>query len=468
MARSPHYAFMNTFLEKVKATIGKHSMLSGGETVLVGLSGGPDSVCLLSVLHILKDEWNLNLRAIYVDHGLRPEETPLEIEFCGKLCEGMSLPFTTRAIDVKTYAKEQGMNLQEAARELRYRMFDEVFHEIKADRIALGHTADDQMETFFMRFFRGSGPGGLSGIPPVRAKIIRPLIEVERQEIEEFLEVQGLHYVVDSSNLKEDYLRNRLRLSLMQEFKKINPRMAQAVSRTMDILREEERYFDVAVTKALMKLISRKTDLRIELFLAPMESMDKVILRRVLRRALDETKGLRGMGFVHIEDIMGMIKGGKPGDRLSLPKGLRVIRNYATLVITSEVPQRMETVTLSVPGQAVMEDIKAVIKASVEERVEGYGDGKNMAVFDADKTGTAFTVRPREKGDCFYPEGFGKRKKLQDFFVDMKVPRDERDAIPLILSGNDIVWIAGYRGDERFKATEGTKRFLKLEFNRKL
>lgn len=458
----------NTFLEKVKATIAKYSMLSGGETVLVGLSGGPDSVCLLSVLNSLKEELNLKLHAVYVDHGLRPDETPDEIEFCRKLCQEMSVPFTARTIDVKTYARELGMNLQEAARELRYKIFDELFHEIKAERIALGHTADDQMETFFMRFFRGSGPGGLAGIPPVRAKIIRPLIEIERQEIEEFLKVRGLHYIVDSSNLKEDYLRNRLRLSFIREFKKINPRIAQTLSRTMDILREEERYFEIAVTKALMKLISRKTDLRIELFLAPMESMDKVILRRVLRRAIDQTKGLRGMGFQHIEDVMEMIRKGRPGDRLSLPKGLRVIKNYATLVMTSEIPQRMETVSLCVPGQAVMSDIKAVINASLEERVEGYGDGKTAVLLDADRTGTALLVRPREKGDFFYPLGFGKRKKVQDFFVDRKVPRDERDSIPLILSGNDIVWIAGYRGDERFKVTEGTKRFLKLEFRRKL
>ena len=458
----------NSFLEKVKSTIAKHSMLSGGETVLVGLSGGPDSVCLFSVLNILRDELNLKLHAVYVDHRLRPDETPHEIEFCRKLCEEMSIPFINKAVDVKSYAKEQGMNIQEAARELRYRIFDEVSHETKADRIALGHTADDQMETFFMRFFRGSGPGGLAGIPPVRAKIIRPLIEVGRQEIEAFLGAHGITYIIDSSNLKEDYFRNRLRLSLIREFKRFNPRIAQTISRTMDILREEERYFDVAVTKALMKLISRKTDLRIELFLAPMESMDKVILRRVLRRAIDQTRGLRGMGFQHIEDVMEMIRRGKPGDRVFLPKGLRVIKNYATLVMTSEIPLRLETVTLNVPGQAVMSDIKAVVNASLEESVENYGDGRTKVVFDADKTGTTLMVRPREKGDFFYPMGFGKRKKLQDFFVDEKVPRDERDSIPLILSGNDIVWIAGFRGDERFRVTEETKRFLKLEFKRKL
>ena len=423
-------------------------------------------MCLLAVLNTLKDDLNLKLHAVYVDHGLRPYETPREIEFCKNLCHEMSALLISKTIDVKTYAKEEGMNLQEAAREQRYRILDQVFHESKADRIALGHTADDQLETFFMRFFRGSGPGGLSGIPPVRVKIIRPLIEVERREIEGFLGTQGLTYMVDSSNLKEDYLRNRLRLSLIQEFKRINPRIAQTVSRTMDILREEERYFDVAVTKALMKLICRKTDLRIELFLAPMRSMDKVILRRVLRRAIDQTRGLKGMGFQHIEHVMELIKKGKPGDRLFLPKGLRVIENYSTLVVTSEIPRRMETVTLSVPGEAVMSDIKAVLNASLEGPVESYGNGKTTAVFDADITGTTLMVRPREKGDFFYPMGFGKKKKLQDFFVDEKVPRDERDAIPLVVSGTDILWIAGHRGDERFKVTEGTKRFLKLEFKK--
>lgn len=456
----------HTFLEKVRETISKHSMLSSGDMVLVGLSGGPDSVCLLTALNKLKDEFSLKLHAVYVDHGLRPGETPDEIEFCRKLCEGLSVPFVVRSVDVKTYSKEQGMNRQEAARELRYKAFDEVFADIKANRLALGHTADDQLETFFMRFFRGAGPKGLSGIPPVRARIIRPLIEVERNDIEKFLDEERINYMIDSSNLKEDYLRNKLRLLVIPEIKKMNPGIVQTVSRTMEVLREEEKYFELIVTMTLMKLISRKTDLRIELFLTPMEAMDKVILRRVLRRAIDETKGLRGMEFIHIEDIIDLIKRGRHGDRLYLPKGLRVIKTYSTLVITSEVPQMLETLTLTVPGDVVLKEIRATVKASVEDKVDSYGDGKATMVFDADKLGNILTIRPREKGDVFCPMGFGKRKKLQDFFVDEKVPRDERDAIPIIVSGNDIVWIAGYRGDERFKATEKTKRFLRLEFKR--
>ncbi len=458
----------NTLLEKVRAAISKHAMLSGGETVLIGLSGGPDSVCLLIALDKLKEELNLKLHAVYIDHGLRPGETPAEIEFCKNLCEGLSVPFITKAIDVKAYAKEKGMNKQEAARELRYKIFEEVSAGIRADRIALGHTADDEIETFFMRFFRGAGPGGLAGIPPVRGRIIRPLIEVQRKEIEEFLDDQKQNYIVDSSNLKEDYFRNRLRLSFLPEIKRMNPNIVQTVSRTMEILREEERYFAIQVTKTLMKLICRKSDLKIELFLTPMEMMDKVMLRRVLRRAIDETKGLRGMGFTHIEDIIGLIKQGRPGDRIYLPKGLRVIKNYGTLTITSEIPRRLGVFTLDVPGEAVLREIRAVITASIEDKIEALGDGKKIAVFDADKSGTVLSIRPRGKGDFFYPLGFGRRKKLQDFFVDEKVPRDERDSIPVIASGDSIIWIAGYRGDERFKATEATKRFLRLEFKQQL
>jgi tRNA(Ile)-lysidine synthase len=459
---------LQNFIDKVTVTIKKHSMLSEKEKILVGLSGGPDSVCLLNVLNNLKNKFMLDLHTVYIDHGLRPEEIPGEIEFCKNLCDNLNIPFITKSIDVKSHAKNQKINVQEAARELRYKILTETAYEINAHKIALGHTADDQLETFFIRFFRGSGPTGLAGIPPVRGNIIRPLIETERMEIEEFLDEQRINYIIDSSNLKKDYLRNRLRLSFIPEIKKINPHIAQTVSRTMEILREEEKYFELIVTKTLMKLICRKTDSRIELFLIPLEAMEKVILRRVLRRAIDATKGLRGMEFIHIEGVIDLIKQGRQGDRIYLPKGLRVIKNYSTLVFTSEIPQRLGIFTLNAPGEVVLKESRAVIIASREDNVDSHGDGKTMAVFDADKTGTVLVVRPRKNGDFFHPMGFGKRKKLQDYFVDEKVPRDERDAIPIVVSGNDIVWVAGFRGDERFKVSEDTKSFLKLEFKRSL
>ncbi|MBI3592347.1 MAG: tRNA lysidine(34) synthetase TilS, partial [Nitrospirae bacterium] len=209
-------------IEKVKRTIQKYSMLSPGNRVLVGLSGGPDSVCLLTILDQLKPELALDICAAYIEHGLRPEETPYEIDFCKELCSSMGIPFITRSIDVKSYAKENKLNKQEAARELRYKALDETASEIGADKIALGHNSNDQAETVLMRLFRGAGMSGLSGIPPVRRHIIRPLIETERNEIEDFLKNKGIDFVTDSSNLDKHYMRNKIRHSVMPAIKSLS------------------------------------------------------------------------------------------------------------------------------------------------------------------------------------------------------------------------------------------------------
>jgi len=450
------------FTGSIIKTINKHSMLKGGETVLVGLSGGPDSVCLLTVLHRIKDDFHLTIRAVYVDHNLRPGETPSEIAFCRDICGKMNVDFRVKSVDVKGYVKTYKLNKQEAARELRYKAFYEAAHETKADRIALAHNADDQTETVFMRLVRGAGPSGLSGIPAIRGTIIRPLMEIERGEIEDFLESEHIRSVIDSSNLQTDYFRNRFRLMIMPELKKMNPGLIQSVNRTVSILQEEERYLGIIVTKTLMKMISRKTERRIELFLSPMEAMDIVILRRVLRRAVNETEGLKGIGFIHIEDIIRLIKDGKSGDRLYLPKGIRAIKDYSLLVITSEEPRQIASYELQVPGEVAIMGAGVVIRASYEGDAGDFGDGKTTVVLDAADMHFPLKIKPRKPGDWFYPYGFGKRKKLQDFFVDEKVARDERNSIPLVLSGDDIVWVAGYRADNRFRVSGNTKKFLRL------
>lgn len=450
-------------IDEIKKTINKYSMLSRGDTVLVGLSGGPDSVCLLHVLSRLRDEMSLCLYAAYIDHGLRPIETPGEIDFCKGLCDSLSILMKVKAIEVKEYAAQRGMSKQEAARHLRYEALNEIASEVRASKIALGHNADDQVETFFINILRGTGPKGLSGIPPVRENIIRPLIETGRAKIEEYIEKEKLNYIIDSSNLKKDYLRNWIRLSLIPEMRKINPSLTETMIRMMGILREEEGYFDILVTKALMRMITRKREGYIELFLSPMETLDRVLLRRVLRRAIDEIRGLKRISFIHFEDMLELIKKGKTGDRLYLPDNLRVIKGYSTLIMTTEPPIMIGKYSLTVPGTVIIKETGITIKAEILEKIEGLGDGKHTIVLDADKAGQHFYIRPRERGDFFYPLGFGRRKKLQDFFVDEKVPRDERDTIPIVLSGNDIIWIVGLRGDERFKVTEDTKRFLRLK-----
>ena len=463
---------MMELTEKVNNTIKRYSMLSQGNRVVVGLSGGPDSVCLLTILSKLKTDYNIALFAAYIDHGLRPEEVPGEISFCSDLCKSLDVPLQVRTIDVKSYVKKEGLNKQEAARDLRYEALHQLTFELDADRIALGHNADDQAETVLMRLIRGAGPSGLSGIPPVRGKIIRPLIDTERSEIEDFLfqpstfnlQPSGQPFVTDSSNLKDDYLRNKIRLFLMPVIRKINSDVVKTISRTADILRDEERYFDIQVTKLLMKLISRKSDEKIELFLRPLESMETILLRRVLRRAVDETKGLRGTSFANIDDIMDLIKSGKSGDRIYLPHGVRVIKGYATLVLTSALPIRLSTYTLDGPGDPVIAETSAVIRCElINGAGEDIGDDRRIAFINGDKVAFPLTIRPRKPGDFFYPSGFGKRKKIQDYFVDKKIPRDERDAVPLLAFKDDIIWVVGSRTDERYRVEKETERILKFE-----
>lgn len=449
-------------IARIEDTIRRNRLLSAGDSVLVGFSGGPDSSCLLSVLHTLKDTYRLDIHALYVNHNLRPDEVPAEVAFCRSLCDKLGIAFLQRSIDVSSFSKERRVNRHEAARELRYQAFQDAALEVKAGRIALAHTADDQAETFIMRLTRGSGPAGLAGIPVKRGNIIRPLIDIERGRIEEFLRHRDIVPVTDSSNLNEDYFRNMVRMSVMPVLKRSNPNLVHSLCHTMAILREEERFFEVLVTKTLMKLISRKTDRRIELFLSPMEAMETVILRRVLRRAIHETEGLRGIGFGHIEDIIGLIRQGTAGNRITLPGDIRVIREYSLLVITSEGPHRITEYELAVPGEAVIVGAGLVLTATFEQSTGQCGDGRTGILLDADSMKLPLAVRPRRPGDRFHPMGFGGTRKVQDFFVDLKVPRDERDSVPIVTSGDDIVWIAGYRADDRFKITEHTKKFLRL------
>ncbi len=453
-------------LDKVKLTVQKHDMLRAGEHVLIGLSGGADSVCLLAVLDRLKPEMNLRITAAYLDHGLRPAETPAEVDFCRDLCGSFDIPFVIKMLNVLEHSKTEKLSKQESARDLRYRALQEIAAEVGAHRIAIGHHADDQAETILMRLFRGTGPSGMAGIPPVRKNIIRPLIDIERTQIESFLDAEGIAFMVDSSNQRDDYLRNKLRHHVMPAIKKLNRDVIKTMSRTAEICREEERFFGVQVTKTLMKMISRKTDSSIELFIAPMEAMDIVILRRVLRRALDETRGLREIGLVHIGEVIHLIRSGTAGDRVYLPGGRRAIKKYATLLITADVPKRIETLVLDVAQSLPIPETGIVLTSRLIPRQQwdgSFGDGRTSAVFDAARLSLPLIIRSRAAGDFFYPMGFGKRKKIQDFFVDQKIARDERDAVPLLVSNDSIAWVVGYRIDDRYAVGDATEQLVQFQ-----
>ncbi|WP_297214115.1 MULTISPECIES: tRNA lysidine(34) synthetase TilS [Thermodesulfovibrio] len=459
-----------SLLEKVEKTVKKYNMISQGDHILVGLSGGPDSVCLLNVLKELSLKFKLKISAAYINHGLRPDEIPGEIQFCQRLCDDLNINFHTKEINVRALAEIEKINIQEAARILRYEALDHISLNIKAHKIAVAHNADDQAETVIMRLLRGAGPAGLGGIPPVRKKLIRPLIEIERSEIEAFLSERQITYLIDSSNKNTKYLRNKIRQNLMPVIKSISPSATRAIVRTAEIMQQENDFINTSVTKALMRLMSRKTDERVELFCNPMEILNIVILRRALRVAIDSVKGLRGIDFDHIEAIIELIKRGKAGDRVYLPKGIRAIKGYSTLIITAEKPKKLSTYMVNEPKDVFISEASLLIsiKEFKRDEINYFGDGKNTVVVDAEKIKFPLLIRSRKEGDYFYPFGFGKRKKIQDFYVDEKIPREDRDLIPIIESNGEIILIAGYRLDDRFKISDNTKRCLQIKVIPKL
>ncbi len=459
-------------IETVRGTIHKYGMLSAKDRILIALSGGADSTALLLALRELSGELDFTLSAIYIDHGIRPEETPQEIEHCRRLCDSIGVGFNVASIDVKGYCNAQGLNLQEGARELRYDCLERRAKELGYTKIALGHTAEDQAETVLMRLIRGTGVSGLSGIPPIRGIIIRPLIEIDRKTLEDFVidRVKTLSsdlqvpFLIESSNLKTDYLRNRLRLQVIPQLKAINNSLLTVISRFTEIVRDEEHYFNLLVTKTLMRLVSRKGDGFIELFWQPMEGIDRAVLRRVIRRAVDDTTGLRGVSFTHIEQIVELAKKGKSGSRFYINRDTRAVKGYSTLLITSLKPTPLKEQVVNEEGDVILHEAGLVLTVS-ETDIASLQRGpldNNTALVDADKASFPFTIRKRQPGDHFYPLGFGKRKKLQDFFVDQKIPREERDSIAIVTKEDKVVWIVGHRMDERFKVDKDTKGVIKF------
>ncbi|UCF86848.1 MAG: tRNA lysidine(34) synthetase TilS [Nitrospiraceae bacterium] len=447
--------------EKAIQTIKRHSMLQEGDAVLIGLSGGPDSVCLSVILEEVRDNFNLSLHALYVDHGLRPEESRDEETFCEGFCDEYGIDFHSEKIEVKAYAEESSINIHEAARELRYDAFERTALKTKASKIAVAHNADDQSETVLMRLVRGAGRRGLSGIPYMRGNIIRPLLDIRREDIEKFLSEKQIQFVTDSSNLKTEYLRNRLRQEIIPILRKDNPSVTDSINRTADILREEERYLDIATTRTMMRLITRKTDESIELFLTPLMTIDRAILRRVLKRALSEIGADRGIELTHVDGVIHLIKDNRSGDMINLPKEIRAVKSYSTLLLTKEVFPGLQTQYIDVPGETLIGEKGLTIISQLSDKAVEITN-RDAAVFDFERLVLPLQLRKRREGDFFYPAGFGRRKKLQDFFVDEKVPREERDSVPIIVSGEDIIWVAGYRADDRFKVTDRTEKCLRL------
>jgi tRNA(Ile)-lysidine synthase len=453
-------------------------LFSRGERILVALSGGPDSVALLSLLAELGPTWELDLHALHINHGLRAEEAEEDARFAASFCAQLGVPFRCESIDLRKGRFPQGRSLQERAREARYDALARVGRDLAADRIALGHTADDQAETLLMWMLRGAGMTGLAGMPPAReGRLIRPLLEITRDEIIDYLEARSLPYRTDSSNVSLRYLRNRIRHELMPALKRFNPSIIEVLGRQSDIFREDDRCLQQLVCEQLVRVTEAARNGRDRVMdRAGFLALPLALQRRLVRTLIRQMSGIpKGPSFMAVASVLDRIVRGRSGSVVAI-QGISIAREYGKIRFSGlqhrsdagpEAPADLPVVVPSttvwpLTGQTIR--IRAADVAGVR-RASGPLEPRRLAVFDADRVTTGgLALRTWRPGDWFQPAGMnGRRKKLQDFFADIKLPREQRRQIPLLVAPEGILWIAGVRTDHRFRQTPATTRCVTAE-----
>ncbi len=443
-------------------------MIAAGDTVLVAISAGPDSTALLHALVQLRARRRFRVRAAHVHHGLRGEEADADARFADELARSLRVPFTQHRADVRAFADGHKMSIEAAARTLRYRLLERAADRVGASRIAAGHTADDQAETVLMNLLRGAGPTGLAGIPPVRGRVVRPLLDVTRADVEAYCKAQDLAYRLDSSNLDRAFKRNRIRHEILPALRLVQPRLDAILCRLADIMRAENEYM-VAQTANVLREVGAQRPGEVGVACAPFALLPKALQRRLLRAAVARLKGDElDIELERVEALVGLAVSGRTGATVELPGGVRGERTYGEIVLSLVPPPKAAVArewSLPVPGEVVLRELGIALTAA-RSRARRTPSSPMSALLDAHDIALPLTVRTRRRGDRFTPFGMKASVKLQDFFVNAKVPRAERSRIPLVLSQGEIVWVVGCRINDRYKVRKRTRRTIRLEARR--
>jgi tRNA(Ile)-lysidine synthase len=460
-------------LDYVKRTIDGYHLLDKGDRLIVGVSAGVDSMVLLHLLNAFRQEFDLSLIIAHVNHGLRPKESEEEAELVQKEAERLRLTFEYGFFNVKEFQKTGRISLQDAARRVRFHFFNVLLQKYSADKIALGHNADDQVETVLLRLMRGSGLKGLKGMLPIReGRVIRPLLEVWRREIESFAEEMKIPYLLDSSNLKENYLRNRLRLTLIPLIEKEHqPSFKKIVLKTSTILREENDYLERGAEEAYQKIVHEEKD-ALSFRFSQYQSLHPAIQWRVLHKMWGKVYSggmiIQAREGIEVDQIYKKLHQPSPSFLLELPHGVSLEKRYDLVLMKKGwtkpvLPFEVELVS---PGRNYIEEIKREVvieETSRNDKIKYLCRLPDMALLDYQSLEFPLRIRNFRPGDRFQPLGVKGTQKLKEFFIDHKIPKFERPRIPLLTSGEKIAWVIGYRIDERVKVTEKTQKVLEVK-----
>jgi tRNA(Ile)-lysidine synthase len=460
------------FVTNLESQIQAHNLIVPNERLLIGVSGGCDSIALLDGLLQLSPKYGWSVYVVHVNHHLRGDESDEDARYVAEFCIKRQVPCQIKHVDVQAKKQQSGGNKQAIARELRYQAFREVAEEWAIKKIVLAHHADDQVETILMRILRGTGSSGLMGILKQRdwgdLQIIRPLLGIYRKELESYLEEQSIVPREDASNQSTDYTRNRLRLELIPKLEReYNPKVKQAILQLGDLAYEDEKVWEDWTTEAMhacaKKVSDKEYQIDLPVFLSYPVALQRRMVKLILNCLTDEIQP-----YHSIAQVLQLGVHQSPSVWIFLPGGIKGVRSYEILRLTKDYINQREDewfYPLPIPGTTYLPF--GVIEATISTKPEylDFRESHHKAVFDADELELErLAVRNRRPGDFIFPYGFKGRKRIKALMMEHKIPQSQRGLQPLIVSDQEIIWIPGIRRSSFALVTAKTSRFLTLHW----
>lgn len=461
------------FVRKIEQYMVENGMLSRGDGIVLGVSGGADSICLLQVLSVLREKYALTLTAVHVNHGIRGAEADADERFAEEECKKRNVDCVVYREAVPELAAKAGCSEEEMGRRVRYRAFREVAQRTGAVRIAVAHNRNDNAETILFHAFRGAGVTGLQGILPCRDEIIRPLLGVQRSEIEQYLKENGIDWREDATNRTMDYARNRIRNDILKSAAEhINEGAVQHLAEAAEELAETEELLQ-ELTEGAYRRVRLAGEDKVTLVCGALCELKPLLQKRVLLLALEETGGgRRDITRAHVEALRALARG-TSGHRLDLARGITAERIYDHLVLqkkdgaVQKKPDRLEISIDHFPAEFVLPEGTLRLFLAANEKNGEIPKNSYAKWFDYDKISNALNLRNRQTGDYIIIHEDGRRKTLKQLFIDRKVPADRRDEVTLLAMGNRVLWAVGVRAEEGLHVDENTKRILVAELRKR-
>lgn len=446
--------------EKIFSFTDKNRLIEKGDSILIGFSGGADSRFVLYFLNKYAAKYKIEIAAVHVNHMLRGKEAERDENFCRKVADEIGIEFYSKSVNVKSYVKKNKLSIEEAARILRYEVFEEIADKENFTKICTAHNMNDNSETVLLNLFKGTGTAGLSGIPPKRGKIIRPLLAVTRDEIEDYLSSENIKFITDSSNADVNFLRNKIRREILPVVRSgINPQVDKAILNLSGIISERNVFIKNYADKLRVKLLEKDSG-KLKLKISLPETDSTLLLNEILR---PELVGIFSFSpeYQDIEKIKDLINSQK-GSVAAFRENLYGIREKNEVLFYRAKEHSGESeITFRLGEKVKTDDFELIFKDNLNKEA-------GCEIISLDDLDETFILRKWKTGDKFQPLGMKGKKKISDFLTDIKIPSHERADVYVVENNNEIIWVVGYRISDKVKIKNNSRKKAKLCVKKKI